>query len=110
MVMTAMSGANLGFAVYRKGDVPGTLDAVWSYENTWDGPGRATGGPKDGFVGRYHIRYFLQSGEFSDEYDLVIEQSGAYFEASWLVDGVVQAVGFGVELDGALAVGWRRVD
>jgi hypothetical protein len=109
MDMSAISGSNLGFAVYRKGEAPGTLEAVWSYENTWGGPGHATGGPEEGFVGRYHIRYFLESGEFSDEYDLVIEKSGAYFELSWLVHEEVQAVGFGVELDGTLAVGWRRV-
>lgn len=108
--MSPVSGTNLGFAVYRRGQAPGTLDAVWSYENTWGGPGRATGGPHEGFPGTYHIRYFLESGEFSDEYDLVIEQAGSYYEASWLVDGEVQAVGFGVELDGVLAVGWRRVD
>jgi hypothetical protein len=108
--MTAVSGANLGFAVYRKCEEPGTLDAVWSYENTWGGCGRATGGPEEGFVGQYHIRYFFEDGEFSDEYDLVIEKSGAYYEASWLVDGDVQAVGYGAEVDGALAVGWRRVD
>jgi hypothetical protein len=29
--------------------------------------------------------------------------------ASWLVDGAVQAVGFGVELNGSLAIGWRKV-
>jgi hypothetical protein len=99
---------NLGFAVYRRGEVPGTLDAVWSYENTWGGSGFATGGPEEGFAGRYHIRYFFEDGEFSDEYDLVIEQAGSFYEASWLVDGAVQAIGFGLDLDGALAIGWRR--
>ena len=108
--MSAVSGGNVGFVVYRKGEAPGTLDARWSYENTWNGPGRATGGPHHGFAGSYHIRYFYEDGEFSDEYDLVIEEAGEYYEASWLVDGELQAVGFGVELDGALAIGWRKVD
>ncbi len=106
----AVSGANVGFVVYRKGEAPGTLDARWSYENTWSGPGHASGGPDDGYAGRYHIRYFYEDGKFSDEYDLVIEQAGEYYEASWLGDGAVQAVGFGVELSGFLAIGWRRVE
>ena len=108
--MGAVSGANVGFVVYRKGEAPGTLDARWSYENTWSGRGQASGGPDDGYVGGDHIRYFYEDGEFSDEYDLVIEQAGEYYEVSWLVDGAVQAVGFGVELDGALAIGWRRIE
>lgn len=108
--MGAVSGTNIGFVVYRKGEAPGTLEARWSYENRWSGPGHATGGSDDGYAGRYHVRYFFEDGEFSDEYDLVIEQAGGYYEASWLVDGAVQAVGFGVELDGALAIGWRKVE
>ena len=40
----------------------------------------------------------------------MIEEAGEYYEASWLVDGELQAVGFGVELDGALAIGWRKVE
>ena len=45
------------------------------YANKYSGPGIATGGPKVGFVGNYHVRYYYDSGEFSDEYDLVIEKA-----------------------------------
>ena len=104
-----MSGSNIGFALYARGEAPGTLDARWSYENAYSGSGRATGGPEQGFVGRYHIRYYLETGEFSDEYDLQIERTGDLYDVTWLVDGEVGAVGVGMEVGDRLAVGWRRV-
>ena len=88
-----MKGSNIGFALYGRGEKVGTLDARWSYENAWGGSGHATGGPEEGFAGRYHIRYFHENGEFSDEYDLEIERTGDLYEATWLVDGEVSAVG-----------------
>jgi hypothetical protein len=105
----SMTGSNIGFAVYARGEIPGTLDARWSYENAWGGSGQATGGPEEGFAGRYHIRYYLESGEFSDEYDLEIERTGDRYGLRWLVDGEVSAVGVGMEVGDRLAVGWRRV-
>ena len=64
---------NIGFVLYTKGKVPGTLDARWDYANAYSGHGVATGGPSTrSFAGRYHVRYFLETGEFSDEYDLDI--------------------------------------
>ena len=100
---------NIGFAVYTKGVVPGTLDARWNYANTYSGPGKATGGPKEGFAGHYHIRYFYENGEFSDEYDLVIEKTGDFYAVSWITNGQVSARGVGMEVEHHLAVGWRRV-
>jgi hypothetical protein len=105
----SMQGPNIGFALYTRGDTPGTLDARWSYENAWSGSGQATGGPHEGFAGRYHIRYYLESGEFSDEYDLEIESTGELYDVRWLVDGEISAVGVGMEVGDRLAVGWRRV-
>jgi len=105
----AMERSNIGFAVYATGEAPGTLDARWSYENSWSGSGQATGGPEEGFVGRYHIRYYLENGEFSDEYDLEIERAGDLYDVRWLVDGELSAVGVGMEVGDRLAVGWRRV-
>ncbi len=103
--------SNIGFVLYTKSHAPGTLNARWMYTNKYMGPGLATGGPREGFAGKYHVRYFRESGEFSDEYDLVIEKTGDTYEVSWLVDGEIQAIGIGMEVgsDG-LAVGWRRVD
>jgi len=105
----SMTGANIGFALYAIGETSGTLDARWSYENAYSGSGLATGGPKQGFVGDFHIRYFLEDGEFSDEYDLQIRRTGDLYGVTWLVDGAISAVGVGMEVGVRLAVGWRRV-
>jgi hypothetical protein len=79
------------------------------YSTRYKGPGIATGGPTTGFVGRYHVRYFYESGEFSDEYDLVIEKTDDVYKVSWIMNGKVEATGVGMEVDNGLAVGWRRV-
>ena len=100
---------NIGFVLYTKSYAPGTLNARWLYATKYSGPGIATGGPKEGFAGRYHVRYFLDSGEFSDEYDLIIEKTGAAYKVSWISRGKVSAVGVGMEVEDGLAVGWRRV-
>jgi hypothetical protein len=100
---------NVGFVLYTKSDVPGTLKARWNYANAYSGPGEASGGPVDGFAGRYHVRYFFENGEFSDEYDLVIEKTGDFYSVSWIVDGKVGARGVGMEVENGLAVGWTKV-
>jgi len=99
---------NIGFVVYTKTYAPGTLIARWMFTDQYRGSGIATGGPKDGYAGRYHVRYFYDSGEFSDEYDLIIENAGDAYKAYWLVDGAVKALGVGMEVENGLAVGWRR--
>ena len=100
---------NIGFVLYTKSYAPGTLNARWMFSGKYSGPGIATGGPKEGFAGRYHVRYFYDSGEFSDEYDLVIEKTAESYKVSWIVDGNVLAFGIGMEVEEGLAVGWRRV-
>ena len=101
---------NIGFVLYTKGNTPGTLFARWNYANIWSGPGIATGGPKEsGFVGNYHVRYFYENGDFSDEYDLTIEKTGDFYSVSWIVKGKLLAKGVGMEVENSLAVGWRRV-
>ncbi|VAV84513.1 hypothetical protein MNBD_BACTEROID02-1976 [hydrothermal vent metagenome] len=101
---------NIGFVLYTKSNTPGTLFARWNYSNAYSGPGIATGGPKEsGYVGNYHVRYFYENGEFSDEYDLVIEKTGDFYDVSWLINGKVAAKGVGMEVENGLAVGWRRV-
>jgi len=103
------AASNIGFVLYTKSHSPGTLNARWMYTNAYRGPGLATGGPKEGFVGRYHVRYFYDDGKFSDEYDLLIEKTGDCYEVTWTADGMVKAVGVGMEVENGLAVGWRRV-
>jgi hypothetical protein len=105
----APDASNIGFVLYTKSYAPGTLNARWLYANQYSGPGIATGGPKEGFAGHYHVRYFYDSGEFSDEYDLVIERMRDAYKVSWLTDGKLSAVGVGMEVENGLAVGWRRV-
>ncbi len=100
---------NIGFALYTKGKTSGTLNAIWNYANVFSGKGMATGITKDGFAGNYHIKYYLENGEFSDEYDLIIEKAGNFYNLSWLTDGKVSARGVGMEVDNHLAAGWRRV-
>ena len=101
---------NIGYAVYTKGATPGTLNAIWNYANVWSGKGKATGLSKGSFAGNYHIKYYYENGEFSDEYDLVIEKSGDVYRASWISKGKLSAVGVGMVVENGLAVGWRRVE
>lgn len=100
---------NIGFVLYTKGYTPGTLYARWTYANVYSGPGIAIGGPKEGFAGQYHVRYFYENGKFSDEYELVIEKAGDFYDVSWITEGKVVARGVGMEVENGLAVGWRRV-
>ncbi|MGH8136659.1 MAG: hypothetical protein ACREVV_00485 [Steroidobacteraceae bacterium] len=111
MASEARHALNIGFVLYTKADTPGTLNARWTYANTYSGKGVATGGPKEGFAGRYHVRYFYENGKFSDEYDLVIEKekTGDLYNASWITNGKVSASGVGMEVENGLALGWRRV-
>ena len=100
---------NIGFASYTKGTTPGTLNAIWNYANVYYGKGIATGVSKGGFEGNYHIKYYLENGEFSDEYDLVIEKTGKFYNLSWIINGKVSARGVGMVVDNHLTAGWRRV-
>jgi hypothetical protein len=100
---------NIGFVLYTKSYSPGTLNARWMYGYAYSGPGIATGGPTEGFAGHYHVRYFYDTGEFSDEYDLVIEKNKDSYKVSWITKGKVAAIGVGMEVEDGLAVGWRRV-
>jgi hypothetical protein len=100
---------NIGFVLYTKSYAPGTLNARWMYGNAYSGAGIATGGPQEGFAGHFHVRYFYDSGEFSDEYDLVIEKTKGSYQASWITKGKVAAIGVGMEVENGLAIGWRRV-
>src|SRR6478735_6360921 len=97
------ASSNIGFVLYTKSYAPGTLNARWIYTDKYRGPGIATGGPKEGFAGHYHVRYFCDSGEFSDEYDLVIEKVGNVYNVSWITNGKVSAVGVGMEVGNGLA-------
>ena len=106
---SASEPSDIGFVLYTKSDSPGTLNARWMYGEQYRGPGIATGGPRDGFAGEYHVRYFFENGDFSDEYDLVIAWTGDIYKATWLIEGKTAAVGVGMEVENGLAIGWHRV-
>jgi len=105
----ASEPSDIGFVLYTRSHAPGTLNARWMYGEQYRGPGIATGGPRDGFTGEYHVRYFFENGDFSDEYDLVIARTGDIYKATWLIDGKTAAVGVGMEVENGLAIGWHRV-
>ena len=100
---------NIGFVFYTKSSSPGTLNARWMSTDRSKGPGIATGGPRDGYAGKYHVRYFYESGEFSDEYELTIEKVDDVYRAYWQVDGETLAFGVGMDVGSGLAIGWRRL-
>ncbi|MBI1780357.1 MAG: hypothetical protein HYR66_03170 [Sphingobacteriales bacterium] len=100
---------NIGYAIYTKDAKPGTLNAIWNYANVWSGKGKASGVSKNGFAGNYHIKYYYENGEFSDEYDLIIEKAGKFYNLSWIADGKVSARGIGTVIDNRLIAGWCRV-
>lgn len=102
--------SNIGFVLYTQSEAPGTLNARWMFGDRYRGPGLATGGPRDGFAGTFHVRYFFENGDFSDEYDLEIVEVGDIYQAHWRVDGELKATGVGMEVENGLAIGWRRVD
>jgi len=106
---SASEPSDIGFVLYTRSDSPGALNARWMYGEQYRGPGIATGGPRDGFAGEYHVRYFFENGDFSDEYDLVIARTGDIYKATWLIEGKTAAVGVGMEVENGLAIGWHRV-
>lgn len=101
---------NIGYVLYKKGKEPGTLDAVWLHRETGNGTGKATGGPVDGFAGRYRMLYFDDKGNVNADRDLDIQKKGDYYELAWIDNGEITAVGIGMEVVEGLAAGWRDVD
>jgi hypothetical protein len=101
---------DIGFVLYKKGDEPGTLEAEWCHSYSGNGTGKATGGPPEGFVGRYQIRYFDDKGNVDGDCELDIQKDGDYYELSWIVNGEIADRGIGMEVAEGLAAGWRGVD
>jgi hypothetical protein len=100
---------NIGFVLYTKGDAQGTLNARWSFSNTRHGTGIATGGPAEGFDGQYDVRYLDDKGRILDEWKLVIEKTGDFYNLSWSTNGEVRIRGIGMNVDNKLAASWRRI-
>ncbi len=104
---------NVGCVLYKKGDEPGTLNATWCHPYFGKGilgTGKATGGPNEGYVGRYHIRYFDDKGNEIAGFELDIQKNGDYYELAWIDNGEVLDRGIGMEFSEGLVAGWRRID
>jgi hypothetical protein len=100
---------NIGFVLYRKTGEPGSLRATWCHSELGTGTGLATGGPADGFAGRYRIRYYDERGDLQAERDLDISRDGDRYRVSWLNQGRVTAYGIGLEHPEGLSIGYRDV-
>ena len=100
---------NIGFVIYIKSDEPGTLDAKWCHSDYGHGTGIASGGPVEGFEGRYHIRYFDDKGNVQADRELDIRKDGDQYQILWINNGGITARGIGMETAEGLGVGYRDV-
>lgn len=101
---------NIGCVLYKKGEESGTLTAQWCHLAAGTGTGKATGGPAEGFAGRYHIHYFDDKGNEVAIRELEIHKTGDYYELSWIHDGIIRGKGVGIEVADGLVAGWRDID
>ncbi len=101
---------NVGYVLYKKGDEPGTLIAKWCHSDYGNGTGIATGGPAEGFEGRYHIRYFDEKGNIQADRELDIQKDGDYYQLSWINNGEISGRGIGMENAEGLSVGYCNVE
>ncbi|MES9973240.1 MAG: hypothetical protein ABW094_03200 [Candidatus Thiodiazotropha sp.] len=103
---------NVGCVLYTKGEEPGSLNAKWCHPLFGKGvfgTGKATGGPVEGFVGRYQIQYFDAEGNHIAGFELDIKKDSEYYELAWIDNGTVLDRGIGMEVSEGLAAGWRRI-
>lgn len=100
---------NVGCVWYQKDTEPGTLTATWCHLTLGTGTGKATGGPVEGFVGRYHICYYDDKGDEVAALELDIQKKGEYYELSWENRGEITAQGMGMEVADGLVAGWRDI-
>lgn len=101
---------DVGCVLYKKGDESGTLNAKWCHSYLGNGTGKATGGPAEGFVGRYHICYFDDKNNEIADCELDIQKDGDYYELVWMNKGEITGRGIGMEVAEGLAAGWRGID
>jgi len=104
---------NVGCVHYARGDEPGSLKARWCHPQFGEGvfgTGLATGGPSEGYVGRYRIKYFAADGSEIAQFDLDIRRDSEYYELAWIADdGQILDRGVGMEVSDGLVAGWRRI-
>ncbi|MCP4535909.1 MAG: hypothetical protein GY832_02085 [Chloroflexi bacterium] len=101
---------DVGCVLYKKGDELGTLDAQWVHSYLGNGTGKATGGPAEGFAGRYRIRYYDDKGDVQADRELDIQKDGDRYKLTWIDNGRVTGRGIGIEVSEGLAAGYRDVE
>ena len=102
---------NVGVVLYRKSDMPGTLQAEFCHTEDGNGHGIATTleNPPQGFEGEYRVQYFDQNGDLQAERDLEIRKEGEQYHLRWFNSNVVSGIGIGFETDEGLLVGYYDV-
>ena len=101
--------SEVGIVIYRKSERSGTLEAEFYHPQTGSGTGEATGGPDEGFVGHYTIRYRYDSGRPDDVRQLEIQRAADHFVLLWKHDDIVRAKGVGRMVGDQLAAGWGDI-
>ncbi len=104
---------NVGCVLYKQREEPDSLTAKWCHPYFGEGvfgTGLATGGPTEGYVGRYHIRYFDADGNEIAGFELDIKKECEYYELEWFDNGEILDRGIGMEVSDGLVAGWRRID
>ncbi|WP_259779912.1 hypothetical protein [Aestuariispira ectoiniformans] len=104
--------SDLGIVVYRPGREPGTLEADW-YSDELDRKVVCKGVAKGGIPGRiegdYKVFYCGPDDEDDDCFDLSIEKEGEIFVGRWFEKGKFIYHGFGIVIDGGIAMAWQKV-
>ena len=101
----------LGVCYYRLGKEKGTLDALFYSVKASEqalGTGHAYGNDGDGIEGRYVINYTGADGSAIDPSDLEITKVGSVYKLTWSVDGELQYVGTGIDVDNGVAFIYRE--
>ncbi len=101
---------DIGVAVYTISSI-GSLDASWYSTELPDGKkgtGIAQGDTSNGFEGVYEITYFNSGGSEIGVYDLEIKKTNEIFQVIWKKESITLFIGVGIEINGALSVGWRK--
>ena len=101
---------NIGVVVYTRGEAPGTLTAKWCHLTNGSGTGISTGGPLEGFAGRYRTIYYDEKGNEKFTFELLIEKNGDVYDLSWINNGEIRGRGIGMKVSEGLAAGYRFDD
>ena len=101
---------NIGVVVYTRGEAPGTLTSKWRHLTNGSGTGISTGGPLEGFAGRYRTIHYDEKGNEKLSFELLIETNDDVYDLSWINNGEIRGRGIGMKVSEGLAAGYRFDD